>query len=271
MKKINADKEEIRREVQEDIQNLVKDGFLEVQKHLDNNDTMLDNKLKEQDKKIQENLNKNRPSQIQYTFTPINTYQHNKDLYFYGDDKIHPKIFITRLKYHINRLSAECDIKQEIQSYLCGDTNLWYQMIENKFVNIEQFEQLFLKQYWNEYKQQKVRFNLFNEPKFSEIEMIRYLARHFTDDIRNTVITQRINTIEMFIDYLREIDDTQIGWRKTYQRYSNDNRNTYQRSIITMIRGGGVVGGVKLEFSISSLCPAYDPPIPISPVSELLL
>ena len=109
-------------------------------------------------------------------------------------------------------------------------------MVEERIDTFDQFEALFIKQYWGESNQRKIRANLFNgkytesegisrekyiirkiynirylEPKFTEDEMVRYLARHFNDNIHNVIITQRITTFDNLIEYIRNIDEYKTG------------------------------------------------------------
>lgn len=243
--------EEIRTEMRQEVNTLVDRGFLELSEQVEQQNKKIDECLKQQNSKIENNSEKIQqiPKNIATASTQIITKK--DELYFYGDSRMHPQIFITRLKQNLQNLIHDTPVKQYLQEKLRADAELWYQMVEERFETFEQFEILFLKQYWGEYNQRKVRLNLFNgrydenegisrerytikkfynirylDPKFTEDEMVRYLARHFHDDIHNVIVTQRINTIDGLIEYLRSIDEYKVGWKKVTPRYNErDNRN----------------------------------------------
>ena len=65
------------------------------------------------------------------------------------------------------------------------------------------------------------------EPKFTEDEMVRYLERHFNDDIHNVIITQRITTFDNLIEYIRKINKYKTGWKNSTFKYNNRYDNKY--------------------------------------------
>lgn len=254
---INRVRNEVRTELQQDVEMMVIEGFTKIQTEIQHKNTAFEQILQEQNKKIEENTKK----LTQLPITPIDyTYQDirtatliNTELQFHGDARVHPKVFIKRLKNYLQTLNPRHNIKQVIQDALRGDAEAWYQMVEDKYETIEQFETIFLNHFWGEYNQQRVRLNLFNgsynetfgssrekyimrkiynirhlEPSLTEAEMVRYLARHFSEDIHNVIITQRINTIETLIEYVRNIDDHKIGWKKILS--GNDRQDYTQRN-----------------------------------------
>lgn len=252
---VHKARDEIRNELQQDVENLIGDGFTVINKQLAEQDETIKHTLNEQEKRIQQNTQKINalPNITSSTCTHSQIYS-STELYFYGDARVHPKIFMTRLKQYVSTLHNLTNIKFVIQNTLKGEADFWYQTIEEKYESFEQFENLFLKQYWGEYNQQKVRQNLFNgkyyensgisreryilrklynirylEPKFTENEMVRYLARHFSDDIHNVIIIQRINTLDDLIEYLRGIDDYRTGWRKPAPREDRRDRQEDNR------------------------------------------
>lgn len=232
-------RQEMSTEMQEEVVTLVASGLNEQKEKL----TEHEQKLKEHEQKIQQNERLIRiiPT-TPTTYTQPQTYA-TLDLQFYADARIHPKIFMARTKQYIQTLPPSTQIKHIIQNMLRGDAELWYQMVEDKYESLEEFEGLFFKQYWGEFHQQRVRLNLFNgrynenygvsreryvmkkvynirylEPRFTEAEMVRYLARHFRDDVHSVIITQRITTLDALIEYLRGIDEHRNGWRKPSPR-----------------------------------------------------
>ena len=248
--KIKASAKEIKSNISLEAEHLIVEGL-----------TTIDSRMKEHEdttKELEGKVNSNmRLLNERYIHTPnytnIQTHTCTKTpFYYYGDNRTHPKIFITRLKQHMETLHPNANLKINIQGMMKGQAEFWYELIEDKFETLEEFEVLILKQYWSEHSQQKVRFNLFNgkyneelgisrenyilrkvynirylEPEFNESEMVRYLARHFETDIYNVIITQRIVTLEGLIEYLRGIDDHRTGWRKPIYR---DNRQNVNRN-----------------------------------------
>ncbi|KAJ8927525.1 hypothetical protein NQ314_019997 [Rhamnusium bicolor] len=114
----------------------------------------------------------------------------------------------------------------------------------------------FAKNTGGEHNQNRVKTNLFNgkykdngglsreayimrkyynakhlEPKMDEGEIVKHLSRHFDDDIRRVIVTQRIGTIEGLIEYIRVIDDDRTEWRRLNNRqtYGNNNQNYDKR------------------------------------------
>lgn len=154
------------------------------------------------------------------------------ELKYAGENKLHPKIFIRQLGQYVGTYGLETNIKQIIQGSLCGEAELWYQLVEDRYNSFEQFETLFLNHFWGEHAQQKVRFSLFNgkystrfgcsrekyvlqkyynvrhlEPALTETEIVKFLSRHFDEDIHKVIVVQRITTMDQLIEYMRSLDD----------------------------------------------------------------
>lgn len=94
---------------------------------------------------------------------------------------------------------------------MTGEAEIWFAMIESRVNNLDEFKNLFLKKYWEEIEQGKVReeinfgkyrgygnsrenyaIRLINkaqqvEPKYSESELVNVLGRHFERDIKERV------------------------------------------------------------------------------------
>ena len=254
--KVKSATEGIKEEVTQNVENLIVVGFTEIDTRLKRQDETITQNIKEQDRKIDDNIK--RLDQLPHTSNSANTYTHTNiitktdELYYYGDSRMHPKIFITRLQQQLQNTKHNMTIKQFIQEKLRGDAELWFQMVEERIDTFDQFETLFIKQYWGESNQRKIRANLFNgkytesegisrekyiirkiynirylEPKFTEDEMVRYLARHFNDDIHNVIITQRITTFDNLIEYIRNIDEYKTGWKNSTFKYNNRYENKY--------------------------------------------
>lgn len=269
--KFETFKEEIKEDIQRQIQT-VKMGILqEVRTHIeheyqtltekvDRRDIIYEERLTQHDQRLDEITQSTQTLQTQIaknTHTPTYITRPEiataiSDLKFFGDSRVHPCTFITRLQNHIATLAGESDIKSVIQSCLKGNAELWYNIIEERYCTMGEFTELFLRQYWGEYVQQKVRLNLFNgkysesfgcsreqyfirkyntirhlEPHLTEAEIVKYIAHHFEDDVNKVIITQRITTIENLLDYLRAIDDGRAGWRNRSPREQSNQQRAY--------------------------------------------
>lgn len=248
--KIHDTVKDLKTDISQEAEHLIMDGLTTIGRRMKTHEDTVTETTKELERKIAQNtrlLKDTHTNTTNYT----NTQPPSTPVYFYGDNRMHPRVFLTRLKQHLETLHSNIKIKQVIQSLIKGQAEFWYELVEDKFETVEEFEHLIIKQYWSEHTQQKIRFNLFNgkykeemgisrenyimrkiynikylEPEFQEVEMVRYLARHFETEIHNVIITQRIVTLESLIEYLRGIDDYKIGWRRPVHR---DNRQVNDR------------------------------------------
>lgn len=186
--------------------------------------------------------------------------QVDANLNFNGDRRNHPKIFMKNLREYIDRYKGTVSIKQLIRNTLKGDAEIWYSIVEDKYVTVDDFEILFLNNYWGENYQSKIRENLFNgryventgcsrekyilmkysyvrhlEPRMPDVEIVKYFARHFNESIRDVILIQGIDTLEKLLQYLRRLDDVKMEGNNNYkgqnynnnyrgQKYNNDNR-----------------------------------------------
>lgn len=174
-------------------------------------------------------------------------------VYFYGDYKVHPKTFVKNLYELLRNVNDIRNIKTVIRNNLKGDAEIWYAIVEDKYDTLEQFIEIFLANFWGEAQQSKVREKLFNgryrenmndskeryvlkkysdvrylEPKMPDTEIIKYLARHFNDEIRDVILIQGIDTIDRLLQYLRRIEDVkmsnyqkELDWKRK-NRYEKD-------------------------------------------------
>lgn len=58
---------------------------------------------------------------------------------------------MARLKQLIDTIHPNTNIKHTIQNTLKGDCEIWYQLVQERYETLDQFESLFIKQYWGEY------------------------------------------------------------------------------------------------------------------------
>lgn len=135
------------------------------------------------------------------------------------------------------------------------DDQVWFSVIQDSFSTFNEFQDLFIKNYWSEQRQAKVRFQLFNGryypknlsreayfirqfsiakyliPKIDEKELITYFSRHFDFDISKAVLNRNIKTFSEFLDLLREFDNLYAYEKGHMQnkeafKYSGNNDNS---------------------------------------------
>ncbi|KAJ8936171.1 hypothetical protein NQ314_012467 [Rhamnusium bicolor] len=216
---------------------------------------VINKKLEAEDDNLREQINKiGKEKMIQYVCSRAP--QTEMNIVFYGDRRIHPKIFVKNLKEYLETLSEDINVKSYIRNSLKGDAEIWYSIVEDKYETFEEFVAVFLANYLGENHQSKIRENLFNgkyrvnvglsreryilkkynyvrhlEPRMPDSEIVKYFARHFSDNIRDVILIQGIDTIEKMLQYLRRIDDVKtqtqqdnIGDDKEDEKC--ENRNT---------------------------------------------
>ena len=69
------------------------------------------------------------------------------------------------------------------------------------------------------------------EPKIPDCEIVKYFSRHFSDNIRDVILIQGIDTIERMLQYLRRIDDVRIprqhdGNNEKIEQNRRENQNS---------------------------------------------
>lgn len=223
--------EGLKYEIEKNVKQVEK-KIIDIDKQYTININTLNTKIDTESDNIRSEMNNNRLEQnIQYICGGI--HQVENVIQYSGDRKIHPKVFIKNLKEKLNSLSKGNEFKSIIRNSLKGDAEIWYSIIEDKYETIDEFINLFLKNYWGENQQSKVREYLFNgkykenvgstrekyimqkynyvrhlEPCMSESEIVIYFARHFPENIRDVILIQGIDTIDRLLQYLRRIDDT---------------------------------------------------------------
>lgn len=188
-------------------------------------------------------------SNIQYVYNRAPQFE--GIVQFYGDNRIHPKMFIKNLRESLDMMPEVSNLKSFIRNSLKKDAEIWYAIIEDKYETFDEFAGLFLSNFWGENQQSKIRENLFSgkykdnvgcsrekyilkkynyirhlEPRIPDVEIANYLARHFSDDIRDVILIQGMDTIEKMLQYLRRIDDGRVDGHATgrFDDYQYDNR-----------------------------------------------
>lgn len=241
MNKVNTEIDSKVNQIQIGVDNSIKQiegKIIDVNAQYSRNFEVLNEKIDIENEKIKEQVSKiNREKTIQYVCNRVQ--QGEVNILFYGDRKIHPKVFIKNLREYIESLPEGVNIKANIRNSLKGDAEIWYSIVEDKYESFEEFAALFLTNYWGENHQSKIRENLFNgrylenigfsrekyilkkysyvrhlEPRMPDSEIVKYFSRHFSENIRDVILIQGIDTIEKMLQYLRRIDDVKNQGRK---------------------------------------------------------
>lgn len=127
----------------------------------------------------------------------------------------------------------------------------WSDLIKDDTNNFQEFKQNFLKRFWNENTQfdikKKIEFDIYQphlktsrvhyaisrinnakDLEMENLEIIKKLARHFSEDVRMATISRGTKTIDEFLELLEAFDTIAIG----NQNYII-NQNPYSRRINT--------------------------------------
>lgn len=192
--------------------------------------TQFESKVQEMKKKIDELSNKG-------SVLNANTFMYKvgePTMKFFGNDKIHPMVFINNLKQELKEIGGNDNFGLLARKYFAGDALAWFDMVIDQSESFENFENKFISYYWGESKQARVRENLifgkYNanfglsreryvmtklnktkcmEPPILEKDFVKYLARHFSEEIRETIAIQNITKIESLLAYMRRLDEHQ--------------------------------------------------------------
>lgn len=151
---------------------------------------------------------------------------------FHGDNRNNPKIFIKNMGQNLGKIKDEQRMKNAIRSTMKGEAEVWFSMVEETITTFEEFKAAFLKKYWGETEQDRVRGNLnwgrykgyersrenyairlINlaqqvEPKYEERELIKAVARHFEREVKSRIGIERVMTLEEFLELLKRFDET---------------------------------------------------------------
>nr|XP_023020466.1 uncharacterized protein LOC111509030 [Leptinotarsa decemlineata] len=161
----------------------------------------LENKIRE----IEENGLK---TKVETTYIGLCQNVQNNNKFEGNIKKLHPIVFIKILKNKINNKIKGEEMKDIIRQHLVNQPCIWFNSQENNIQTFEDFENLFIRQYWGENAQLKIRdklqFGKFDEcrsqnynnyaiqlyataqylqPKMREDEMVGYISRHFRQEI----------------------------------------------------------------------------------------
>lgn len=184
---------------------------------------------------------------------------------FVNDSTLHPVKYIENVREIVtinlknNYQMYHNKIMFLIKNTLKGEPKLWFNTIENVCTDFQKFVELFLKQYWGIYHQNKCRNKLilgrydknkvyksreryaleiynesmYLEPRINERDLLSRIADHFGEDVALQVVVKDMDSLGILIEYLRRIDDkdNQVRHRRTNLEVNNTQINTPRRGV----------------------------------------
>lgn len=257
IRKIQHDNERLEGKINKEIQN-EKGKREELAEVVNTKINYLSGRLREERQEVDEKINEiNREFNIRInearsTSIPNVSIMSDAIPRFYGDRRIHPKIFIQNLEDLLKETGTISNYKYYIRTNFKGEAEKWLTINMNTFENFFDFKTKFLAYFWGEFEQQKVRENLFIgrynayfgqtresyvlekyhialqlEPPLTESEIVKYISRHFEDEIRNTIAIQAIDTVNGLINYVKRIDEIVVREKGQKQNYDDKQRDNY--------------------------------------------
>lgn len=182
---------------------------------------------------------------------------------FVNDSTLHPVKYIENVKeivainFRNNYQVYHNKIIYLIKNTLKGEPKLWFNTVESTCTDFQKFVELFLKQYWGVYHQNKCRNKLilgrydknrvyksreryaleiynesmYLEPRINEKDLLSRIADHFGEDIALQVVVKDMDSLGTLIEYLRRIDDkdNQVRQRRTNVEINNVQGNVPNR------------------------------------------
>lgn len=163
---------------------------------------------------------------------------------------MHPKVFIKLIRNKVRGLYDLEEVKEVIRMHMTGNAILWFAAKEEEFKDLKDIENKLVKYFWGESQQALFRerlyfskyyeegrvsmsayaMQLYNiaqhlEPRMEEQEIVLYIARHFNDQIAETVAMQDLKTLEQLTTYLIRVERShRYNQNKNYNRKGT---NTY--------------------------------------------
>lgn len=183
--------------------------------HKDNNLEQLLNQVMSTMNQINLNVNRNNP-QDSYNISRnnVNNFETSKKLPVFDDTgTLHPMEFLEVLEYSMISENIPFEIfKFIIRNQFKGTASLWSQAFLHNFTDFESFKLAFMDQFWSETKQLQIKLDLQSQyykegqgslvnyfmknvamarylsPPYSELLLIRTIARHFPPHISATLM-----------------------------------------------------------------------------------
>lgn len=170
---------------------------------------------------------------------------------FKGNNGERPMRFLQEFKKYCETLGPRYDFRALAEQSLCQIAREWWSLVEIEIRNWTDFEYYFTRRFWNEDIQHQVRESLeygwYNPeskqkrfayaihligiareltPRLTEEQIIKKLARHFTEEIRGAILARGIRTTTALLDFLETFDQGG-AINSQRRRYENNNNNTY--------------------------------------------
>lgn len=173
---------------------------------------------------------------------------------FYGNNSINPITYIKNLKSIIENYPTESRKLQVVRASLKDSAQTWWDMISEDVQTFDDFETEFIKQYWGQTQQMRVRQDLlFGKyrvggyesresyiikkysiirhltPVISESDIVAQLTRHFDNDIVHAVALRGVDNIKQFLELVKKLDNIDMGERfRNNNNQSHNNQRTYE-------------------------------------------
>ncbi|XP_031340992.1 uncharacterized protein LOC116169104 [Photinus pyralis] len=184
---------------------------------------------------------------------------------------IHPVSFLEGLENYLRHFDKKDETKLSYAKEMVeGNAKAWADLNRNNWKTWEEFKDAFIKNYWSEEVQGKIRLQIATprlyqakfgkytdhvwfwvnktnhlQPPMRESQLVDALSRHFPREVEHILIGSAVNTVKQLINTLERI---QTSNQKTRPRYNGPNRsqeNTReeperqeQRRQVNYIRGG---------------------------------
>lgn len=217
--------------------------------------TMVNDKIERSINLVQEDGKSNDPVLI-----PIRNELHGDNIEitmpkFYGNNRdIHPKEFLANLdEFFIHKKKNRNNRMLYVRESLQSNAANWYSMIKQSITTYEEFEEMFLDEFWSRELQlhlwgqfmaadrvkdissyteyfcnwyQKIKHQ--DVPKLTTEEIITSIAKHFPGYIQSMLVSLTEKTYRNAINILKAEDNRPTHNLKAHQSnpfYRNDNRN----------------------------------------------
>lgn len=203
IKQVNITSENIERNLQKEIVTKINENFLNINDETEKRNKECEERMKVHESRIE--INEKEIQQIktvasnQTPYVQCQTMQGN-DLYFTGDARLHPKIFMARLRKYVINLPTNVDLKLGIQSRLKGEAQFWYQIIEEKYSKLRNKFVVALNQLKNGngiYSEVQIKHS---QKKLREYEDIMHRKQKYRGyKIKDGFVIKEVNDSELYV------------------------------------------------------------------------
>lgn len=230
----------------------VEKEYEEIRKSNENNMPVIEEKIKQAIDKVKKEMSElplsnngsgNNPSIENIDITMPRFYGNNRD--------IHPTEFLVNLgDYFKIKKRGYCDRMLYVKESLHGQAANWFSMMRHSIRTYEEFEQMFLEEYWSRELQfsiwgqfmaaDRVRdiksyteyfCNWYQKLQYLEVpsltcnEIITSIAKHYPGHVQAMLVSMPQKTYKDAVNLLKMEDN-----RTIYKQFANDQRNPFYRN-----------------------------------------